>query len=85
MIKNYLKIAIRTMARSKAYTLINLFGLSTGMAVSMLIGLWIYDELTFNASFPNYSRIALVMRDLNINGSRMVGISRCRRWRLRSE
>jgi putative ABC transport system permease protein len=71
MIKNYLKITFRSMARSKVYTVVNLFGLSTGMAVSMLIGLWIFDELTFNTSLPNYSRIAEMMRDFSYNGTRV--------------
>ena len=57
------------MVRSKAYTFINIFGLSTGMAVALLIGLWVYDELSFNTSFPNYPHIAEVMRDLNVNGT----------------
>ena len=36
-------------------------GLAAGMAVSILIGLWIYDELTFNKYHKNYDRIAQVM------------------------
>jgi hypothetical protein len=70
MIKNFFTVAFRSMTRNKVYTLINIFGLSIGMAIVLLIGLWVYDELSFNTSFPNYPRIAEVMRDLNYNGAR---------------
>jgi hypothetical protein len=40
MIKNYLKIAWRNLSKSKAYSAINILGLSIGMAVAILIGLW---------------------------------------------
>jgi hypothetical protein len=48
MFKNYLKIALRNFVKNKVYSFINLAGLDIGMAVAMLIGLWIYDEITFN-------------------------------------
>ena len=35
-------------------------GLSVGMAVAMIIGLWIWDEMTFNKDNPNYERIAQI-------------------------
>ncbi|MVM33798.1 FtsX-like permease family protein [Spirosoma sp. HMF4905] len=60
MLRNYLKIAFRNLARHKAYSLINIGGLATGMAVAMLIGLWIYDELSFNTYHKHYDRIAQV-------------------------
>jgi len=61
MIKNHLKIAWRGLVKNRASSFINIGGLAAGMAVAMLIGLWIYDELSFNKSFPNYDRIAQVM------------------------
>src|SRR6186997_2982383 len=57
MIKNYFKIAWRNLVRSKGYSAINIGGLAVGMAVTILIGLWIWDELSFNKSFKNYDRI----------------------------
>jgi hypothetical protein len=48
MIKNYFKIAWRNLVRSKGYSAINIGGLAVGMAVAILIGLWIYDELTYD-------------------------------------
>ena len=50
--------------RNKSYSLINISGLAVGMAVAMLIGLWVFDELSFNKSFANYDRIANVYHSL---------------------
>ncbi|HEY4194972.1 MAG TPA: ABC transporter permease [Mucilaginibacter sp.] len=69
MIKNYLKIAWRNMLKNKAHTFINVAGLSVGMAVAMLIGLWIWDELSFNKYFKNYDRIAQVWQHQTFNGN----------------
>ncbi|WP_080057475.1 ABC transporter permease [Spirosoma aerolatum] len=63
MLRNYLKIAWRNLIREKGYSTINIVGLSVGMGVAMLIGLWIYDELSFNKSHQHYDRIAQVMEN----------------------
>ncbi|MCE7067188.1 ABC transporter permease [Dyadobacter sp. CY326] len=68
MIKNYLKIAMRTLAKNKAYSFINITGLAMGMAVAMLIGLWIYDELSYDRYHKNYSSIVQVMQHQTSNG-----------------
>ncbi|HEV8284623.1 MAG TPA: ABC transporter permease [Chitinophagaceae bacterium] len=68
MIKNYLKIAWRNLVKSKGYSAINIGGLAVGMAVAMLIGLWVYDELSFDKYHKNYDRIAQVMQHANFNG-----------------
>ena len=68
MIKNYLKIAYRNLIKNKVYSFINIAGLATGMAVAMLIGLWIYDELSYDTYYENYDRIAQVMQHQNYNG-----------------
>jgi putative ABC transport system permease protein len=60
MIRNYLKITLRSLVKNKVYSFINIAGLATGMAVAMLIGLWIYDEISFNKYHKNYERIAKV-------------------------
>ncbi len=61
MLNNYLKIALRNLLRNKLSSFINIGGLAVGMAVAMLIGLWIYDELSFNKYHQNYERIAQVV------------------------
>jgi ABC-type antimicrobial peptide transport system permease subunit len=68
MIKNYFKIAWRNLIKSKGYSAINIGGLAVGMAVAMLIGLWVYDELSFDKYHKNYDRIAQVMQHANFNG-----------------
>lgn len=68
MFKNYFITAWRNLIRNKAHSAINITGLSVGMAVAILIGLWIHDELSFNKNFRNYNRIAQVMQHQTFNG-----------------
>jgi len=68
MIKSYLKIALRNLLKSKAYSSINIIGLAMGMAVTLLIGLWIWDELSFNNYHKNHGRLAYVMSTQTYNG-----------------
>jgi putative ABC transport system permease protein len=57
MILNYFKMGWRMLLRTKGYSSINVGGLAIGMAVAMLIGLWVYDELSFNKYHKNYDSI----------------------------
>jgi putative ABC transport system permease protein len=68
MIKNYLKISWRNLIKNKAHTFINVTGLSVGMAVAMLIGLWIWDELSYDKYFQNYDKIVQVWQHQTFNG-----------------
>jgi ABC-type antimicrobial peptide transport system permease subunit len=68
MIKNYFKTAWRNLVKNKGYSLINIGGLAVGMTVAMLIGLWIYDELSFDKYHKNYDHIAQVMQHNIYNG-----------------
>ena len=68
MFKNYFKIAWRNLVKSKGYSAINIGGLAVGMAVAILIGLWVYDELSYDKYHKNYDRIAQVMQSANFNG-----------------
>lgn len=54
MLKNYFKIAFRTFQRNLGYSLINIIGLSIGIASSILILLWVYDEVSFDRNFTHY-------------------------------
>ena len=60
MFKNYFKTAWRNLIKNKTHSFINIAGLSVGMAVAILIGLWVYDELSFDKNFKNYDRIGKV-------------------------
>jgi putative ABC transport system permease protein len=68
MIKNYLKIAWRNLVKNKAHSFINIASLSVGMTVAILIGLWIWDELSFDKYHKNYESIARVMQHQTLNG-----------------
>lgn len=69
MLKNYLKITWRNLIKNKVYSFINIGGLAVGMAVAILIGLWIYDEVSFNKNFTNYNSIAQIMMNGSDNGT----------------
>ncbi len=69
MFKNYFNTAIRGLRKNKAHSFINIAGLSVGMAVAMLIGLWIWDELSFDKYHENYSQVAQVMESDDVNGT----------------
>jgi putative ABC transport system permease protein len=69
MFQSYFKIGWRNLAKNKGYSLINIGGLALGMAVAMLIGLWLHDELSFNKRFSNYDRIVRVMQHQTVDGS----------------
>ena len=68
MIKNNLKIAWRNLIKNKASSLINIGGLAVGMAVVIMIGLWIWDELSFDKYNKKYDRIAQVIQNVTNNG-----------------
>ena len=69
MFKNYFKTAWRNLSRGKVHSFINIVGLSAGMAVTILIGLWIWSESSFDKNFDNYNRIAQVMQTETLNGN----------------
>ncbi len=75
MIKNYFKIALRNLLKNKGYALINIGGLALGMALVLLISLWVYDELTFDKSHDNYDGIAQVMSRKTRNGKNVIRYS----------
>ena len=57
MFKNYFKIAIRNLTRNKIYSLINILGLSIGLACAMLILLYVRDEVSYDQFHHNVNRI----------------------------
>lgn len=57
MLKNHLKIALRHLIRRKLFSIINLTGMAFGIAFMLLIGLFVYFELSYNHSFQNIDHI----------------------------
>lgn len=73
MFRNYLKIAWRNLLRNKGYSAINIGGLALGMAVTLIIGLWIQDELAHDDYFVKKDRIAQVFQSQTFNGNTGTG------------
>jgi predicted permease len=68
MIKNYIKVAWRNLVRKKAHTFINIAGLSVGLACSLLILLWVQNELSIDAYHANGDRLYQVYEREYFNG-----------------
>lgn len=68
MYKSYFKTSLRGMIKNKLHTFINVTGLSVGMAVALIIALWISDELSYERNFTNYDRIGQVIQNVTNNG-----------------
>lgn len=68
MIKSYFTIGWRNLLRNKGYSIINIGGLAIGMAVAILIGLWVYDEVSYDKNFDNYTRVAQVLQNQTFDG-----------------
>ena len=75
MLRTNFKIAWRHLLKSKLYSSINIIGLAMGMAVAMLIGLWIRDELSFDSYHANHHRLAETMGIETFNGQVTVEVN----------
>ena len=75
MLKNYMTIAYRNLIKQRWFSLINVLGLSIGMTVAMLIGLWVYDELTYDTYHKNYDRLGQIMLHQSFNGEKKTSVS----------
>jgi putative ABC transport system permease protein len=62
MFKSYFKAAWRNLIKDRMHSVINVSGLAIGIAVALLIGLWIRDELNFDTYNKNYKTIAQIAR-----------------------
>ena len=69
MLRNYFKIAVRNLLNSKFYSLINLFGLSIGIACCLLILIYINDELTYDKFNGKSDRIYRLNEFIETEGS----------------
>jgi ABC-type lipoprotein release transport system permease subunit len=72
MLKNFFKITLRTLWRSKDFSAINIVGLSIGMAAALLIGLWVQHEVSYDRFYPNTNRTYLLYTRENNGGSLQV-------------
>ncbi len=68
MIKNYVKIAMRNLQRHKMYSTLNIVGFAIGITCSLLIMLWVLDELSFDKFHTYADRLYRVEFDQNYSG-----------------
>ncbi|MEP4091336.1 ABC transporter permease [Reichenbachiella sp.] len=68
MLKNFLKITLRNLFKNKLYSAINILGLSIGIVCSILIWLWVTDELSFDKFLPKYKRLSQVWVHATFDG-----------------
>jgi putative ABC transport system permease protein len=69
VIRTYFTIAFRNLMAQKVYALINILGLSIGMAAIILIALYVQDEFSYNQQYVNADRIVRVLRESKTSGA----------------
>jgi putative ABC transport system permease protein len=58
----YLKVALRNLRREKLYAVLNIAGFALGIASCLILGLYLWDELTFDRHNVNHERIYRVVQ-----------------------
>src|SRR5215475_1458213 len=69
MLKNYVKVGLRNLWKNKAFSAINIIGLSAGLAVCLLIVLYVKDELSYDKHYLQSENIYRVDADIYFNGT----------------
>ena len=72
MLKNYLKTTFRSFRRHKGYTLLNITGLSVGIALSLLALLYVEHEHSYDRFHSKADRIYRVVQDIGFPGMQRV-------------
>jgi putative ABC transport system permease protein len=68
MLRNYIKIALRHLRKNRGFSMLNVLGLSLGLACAVLILLWIRDEVDYNKFNKKYDRLFQVLENHDYNG-----------------
>ena len=68
MLRNYFIVTLRNLLKNKTYSFINIAGLSIGIACSLLILLWVFDELSFDRFHPKVDRLYQVWVNATFDG-----------------
>ncbi|HKL07661.1 MAG TPA: ABC transporter permease, partial [Bacteroidales bacterium] len=74
MIKNYIKVALRNLTRNKTYSLINIVGLSAGLAATILLFLYVRLELSYDKHFNEHDRICRVLSHSSRGGEQEINM-----------
>jgi len=75
MLKNYFKTGIRTLLRHKGFSALNIMGLAVGLAVCILIFLWVQDELGYDRFHNNADRIYRVIEHEELSSGEILSYS----------
>jgi putative ABC transport system permease protein len=68
MLRNYFKVAFRNLTKNAVYSSINIIGLAVGLACSILISLWVFDELSFDKFQPKLDRLSQLWINATYDG-----------------
>ena len=68
MFKNYFKVAWRNFIKDKQFTILNVLGLSAGIACTLLIYLWVHDEMSFDKFFQKDGQIYQLLEHRKTDG-----------------
>jgi putative ABC transport system permease protein len=72
MFKSHLKIAFRNLWKNKIFSIVNISGLAIGITCSLLLFMFVRDELSFDRSFKKANDIYRVYVDIKINGKQSI-------------
>ncbi|MBN1271832.1 MAG: ABC transporter permease [Candidatus Aminicenantes bacterium] len=72
MLKNFIKTALRGIRRQKGYSALNLLGLSVGLAVCIMIFLWVQHELSYERFHVNSDRIFRAIEHEELSGGEVL-------------
>ena len=73
MFKNYLKVALRSLNKNRVFALINILGLALGLAITILVFLFVSNEVSYDKNWDGYDRIYRAGLNANFMGQNMVG------------
>lgn len=68
MIRNYIKIAFRSLKKDLLFSFINVFGLMTGLAAFILIALYVFDEYTYDSFHDRADSIYRIVDNFSVDG-----------------
>ena len=68
MVRAYFKTSLRNIIRDKAYSFLNILGLTVGMGITLLIGLWVWHQYSFDRFLPGYQQVYQLRYRTHANG-----------------
>ena len=77
MFKHYFKTSWRNIIKDKGYSTFNILGLSIGMAVALMIGLWVQYQFSYDRFLPHYQQAYRTMVSYSRNGAGGAGDATC--------